>query len=53
MKTIVCEKCGLVIAKINKGEVRMDVKVYCDKCIDKPKYDLPPGFDELFGGFKN
>ena len=53
MKTIVCEKCGTIIAKVNKGEVRKDVIVYCGNCVNNMTYkaDLPPGFAELFGGF--
>ena len=54
MKTIICEKCGTVIAKVHKGEVRKNLKVYCESCVNNmmPKTDLPPGFKELFGGFR-
>lgn len=55
MKTIYCKKCKTIIAKVNKGEVRKYINVYCGKCVDNmiSKIDLPPGFKELFGEFRN
>lgn len=54
MKIIYCEKCGAVLVKLTKGEVRKNTKMYCGECVEDmmPKADLPPGFEELFGGFR-
>ena len=60
MKKIECIDCSKLLAEVEKGRVRPNIKSYCNKCwhnlfkrIDsyQEKSDLPDAFKDIFGGF--
>lgn len=68
MKTINCHNCGVVCITCKNGELkkRKGIVILCEKCNEQTeitlsllkikntnnKYDLPDGFEKLFGKFK-
>ena len=62
MKTIHCKDCNIFLGDIRDATLKKGITYLCSDCNIKrvaadmmrknAKYDLPEGFDKLFGGFK-
>lgn len=49
MRKIYCYKCGKYLGEIRDATLLKGIRFDCGAC-GKPKYDMPPGFEKLFGG---
>jgi len=55
MRKIYCYKCQSYLGEIRDATLKKDVLFLCSICFNKDRtkdYDLPKGFEDLFGGFK-
>ena len=57
-RTILCNHCGVLVAKIRDGSLKKGIVVYCASCdatikmlLNKSKpADMPDFFKDIFGG---
>jgi len=55
MKKIYCYKCQRYLGEIRDATLKIGTLFLCPICYNKEKtvaYDLPSGFDSLFGGLR-